>query len=783
MRTLFRLLLLSAVGLSIVASAEDKVLINEGFESGLSGWRPFWSRSSGAGQATLTSADAYRGTNAVRIEHHSSEDWSFEPNLRLQVKCGEVFALSAALQLRGPGSATLCVSTWDSQGRNVRWDYGHQSISGSNNWRLLQSRFAVPEGVAQLQPRLIGNGESTVLVDEFKLNQLPSLEKLRDPNLPPSVNLSNAVIDVVLDTTNAAIAVHDHRTGKWWRQQPIQPDLMITKVSRRETRLELELFHVPTGTNLTAVVTLDRGRPEFTLDLAGDVGLSGPLRFPHPFLTRTGDRLVIPMNEGIAYPVEDTSIEPFRLIAYGGHGISMSFWGVTDDQQGHLAIIETPDDAAIQMQRMHNCLVVAPEWDPQKGRLGYARRLRYVFFDRGGHVAIAKRYREYIRQHGRLITLAEKRQSNPNVDLLIGAVNVWSWDRDAVSLVKELQEAGITRILWSGGGSADALRALNDMNVLTSRYDIYQDVMDPANFPFLNGVHGDWTTAAWPGDVIKKADDNWLRGWGVKGKQGEWYYCGVICDLRAPDYARKRIPAELASKPYRCRFIDTTTAAPWNECYHTNHLMTRTESREAKMRLLDLVSRELNLVTGCETGHDAAVPYLHYFEGMLSLGPYRIPDAGRDMQRIWSEVPERVAKFQLGQDYRLPLWELVYHDCVVAQWYWGDYNNKLPSLWDKRDLFNLLYGTPPMFMFNRSLWQSQKARFVQSYTNTCPYVKASGYKEMTDHRFLTPDRSVQQTCFGRDLTITVNFGTTAYPLPSGTTLGPMDYRVEGRIDP
>ena len=121
------------------------------------------------------------------------------------------------------------------------------------------------------------------------------------------------------------------------------------------------------------------------------------------------------------------------------------------------------------------------------------------------------------------------------------------------------------------------------------------------------------------------------------------------------------------------------------------------------MDLLEFVSRECGLVTGSETGHDAAVPYVHYFEGMLSLGPYRVPDAGRDMQRILEDVPERLAKFQTGPYYRLPLWELVYHDCVVSQWYWGDYNNKLPKLWDRRDLFNALYGTPPMFMFNAAL--------------------------------------------------------------------------------
>jgi hypothetical protein len=424
-------------------------------------------------------------------------------------------------------------------------------------------------------------------------------------------------------------------------------------------------------------------------------------------------------------------------------------------------------------------LAVAPEWDAQKGQFGYERRLRYVFFDGGGHVAIAKRYREYARQIGLLKTLAEKRQENPNVDLLVGAVNIWNWDADPVQLATQMRAAGIERILWSRGGSANALRTLNDMKVLTSRYDIYQDTMNPSNFPFLGGIHRNWTTAGWPADIIRQANGDWRHGWGVKGTNGIMYDCGVLCDSRALDYARARIPAELATRPYLCRFIDTTTASPWNECYDPHHPMTRTESREWKMKLLDYVSHDCKLVTGSETGHDAAVPFVDYFEGMLSLGPYRVPDAGRDMQRIWDDPPERVAKFQLGQAYRLPLWELVYHDCVVAQWYWGDYNNKLPALWDKRDLFNVLYGTPPMFMFDKKLWETQKARFVQSYTNTCPYVRAAGYAEMTDHRVLTTDRNVQQTVFANGITITVNFGTTPFRLASGETLPPGGFRADG----
>ena len=151
------------------------------------------------------------------------------------------------------------------------------------------------------------------------------------------------------------------------------------------------------------------------------------------------------------------------------------------------------------------------------------------------------------------------------------------------------------------------------------------------------------------------------------------------------------------------------------------------------------------LVTGSETGHDAAVPFRALLRGDDEPGPYRVPDAGRDMARIWTNAPERVVKFQLGHQYRLPLWELVYHDCVVAQWYWGDYNNKLPMLWDKRDLFNVLYATPPMFMFDRALWEENRARFVQSYRNICPLVRRVGYSEMTD-RTSDNDRRRLWTC-------------------------------------
>ncbi len=594
------------------------------------------------------------------------------------------------------------------------------------------------------------------------------------------LSISNAAISVTLDTTDATLSVTDKRTGQIWRQKSLTKG-EVSQSRKVADGIEITWRQPGLGIDVQMKLQLDGDNPEFILTLSAEGNLKWSLGFPHPFVTDSGTYLVVPMNEGISYSVEDKSIKTRWLSAYGGHGICMAFWGVTDGKRGHTAIIETPDDAAIRIQRIDDKLCVAPQWQSQKGYFGYTRRLRYIFFDKGGHVAICKRYRSYAKKAGLLKTLKQKRKENANVDLLIGAVNVWCWERDGLAIVREMKLLGIERILWSHRRPAAVIKAMNEMEgVLTSRYDIYQDLMDPEIVKQkLRRVHPDWTQAGWPKDIMLDKNGNWRKGWRVKGKDGEMYPCGVLCDKQALKFARQRVPGELKSHPYRCRFIDTTTASPWRECYHGDHPMTRSESRHWKMELLRFMSEEMKLVTGTETGHDAAVPYVHYFEGMLSLGPYRVPEAGRNMIKVWDEVPERVAKFQVGHKYRLPLWELVYHDCVVAQWYWGDYNNKLPALWDKRDLFNVLYGTPPMFMFNRRIWKQNEARFVQSYKNVCPVARAVACAEMTDHRFLTADRNVQRTTFANGITITVNFGDKTYRLLDGREVEPMGYYVSG----
>jgi hypothetical protein len=133
--------------------------------------------------------------------------------------------------------------------------------------------------------------------------------------------------------------------------------------------------------------------------------------------------------------------------------------------------------------------------------------------------------------------------------------------------------------------------------------------------------------------------------------------------------------------------------------------------------------------------------------------------------------------------YRLPLLELVAHDCLVTHPRWNQPNNKIhrDEWWDSIDLWDILYGTPPMYTFiNEPLrfWETYKARYQQSYSNVVEkvLVKVAG-QEMTEHRYLTDDKSVQKTAFVNGVEVIVNFGEKAFKLPDGSEIAAGGFKV------
>ncbi|BCM92646.1 hypothetical protein IAD21_04528 [Abditibacteriota bacterium] len=781
------LLLAPGAGAQTEPIARTNLLFNSDFESDVAGtqpqgWATFWSREVGAGEMALDEVNPHAGHRALKVTHRGSKDWSVAQAQNLAVAPGDIFTIRAWLRAENVQNAQLSVVARRGDNEVINWALGSIETSGTHEWKLLSRKFVVPAGCATIQFRLIGDGPGTVWLDDAELFSTGNLNAFSTKGR--KLNLSNRFLDV--QWSGATFSVTDKRNKQVWRQDAgelIVKDARLTTDARQGKMLSLELWDVANDVDLHASIALAADAPEISVSLTGEGAMPRMVTFPGGFVTGKGTSLVVPLNEGILYPVEDKSVSPMQLVAYGGHGISMPWYGVFERQSGAgaMTILNTPDDARIDITRQEGGdLFVRPQWEASRGEFAYTRKLTLVFFQRGGYVAQAKRYREYARAHGLFKTLVQKRRENPNVDLLVGAANIWNWDADKIALCHEMKALGWSKVLWSGGGKPDDIRAINELGYLSSRYNIFQDVWAPDKPAWAEHL-------GWPEDLVWLPNGDWMRGWAhhIKNPDGTTtvYDGGVICSSRQLAHAQQRVPAELKTIPYRCRFIDTTTASPWRECYNPAHPLSRSQDRHYKMALLQYFSKDLKLVVGTETGIDPSVPFVDYYEGMLSLGPYRLPDAGRDMLQYKPPTPEFL-KFQIGTGYRVPLWELVYHDCTVSQWYWGDYNNKAPEVWPQRDLWNILYGTPPMYMFDKPTWEKDKARFDQSYKAICPLVRRVGYDEMVSHEFLTPDHNVQRTRWkSADNAkpapeVVVNFGEQPYTLGDGRSVKARNWLVK-----
>ena len=799
MKKILPLLLLLTFSAPIFAEEVGEALKNLEFRS-------CWAR---AGEVSMENDTEEKGT--MKLSFTGSADFCSHTKTIFEVEPGDIYEMRCDLKTEGTGSVGISVIL-GKPGQEAAWTYGNRSITNATDGKFvqLQTKFIVPSGQYFIQPRLVGysNERHISWIKNYSIRKIGKISFKEKGSIE---TLENESIKLNFDCVSAKFSVTDKRSGRVWEQVKNDQELYVQKITADGNSISFTALNAATVEPLCGKISIESNKPEIVTVLTGDpeTKMDQAISWPSAFASRENDRIILPVNEGISFPVTEEAPGTHSMITYGGHGICMAFWAQCEEKfipaessnpsapnqagkfaakNAYLAIFETSDDGRIGLRRPlgDKLLAAFPSWDPQKKKLGYDRVLRFVFFAETDVTNIVKRYRQYADSIGLVVPFTEKVKKNPNlkkgIDLLIGAANIWYFGGNKIELYSELQQAGIRKILASAGGSEEEIKKMNEMpGILTSRYDIYQDSMNPEYFPLLNGKHSDWTSQAWERDqLMTNADGDWIRGWQVsqKDKTKPRIPCGVLCDMCAVPYELERVADELTRKPYRARFIDTTTASPWRECWHPKHPCSRTESKKAKMELLGVLGSEFNLVAGSETGHEASVPYCDFYEGMMSLGPYRVPDSGRNLTEIWEEAPERTAKYQVGEAYRMPLWELVFHDCTVSYWYWGDYNNKLPQLWEKRDLFNALYGVPPMYLFTSQMYPEIKEKIIESSKTAMASAEKTGWHEMTSFNVISKDRSVQQTTFANGIRVTANFGELDFTMPDGTVLKAKSMRME-----
>ncbi|WP_127490706.1 glycoside hydrolase [Paenibacillus glycanilyticus] len=606
--------------------------------------------------------------------------------------------------------------------------------------------------------------------------------------------LEDKRLGILFDETSRSLLVHDKRCGKVWSQQPVDESLTLEGVTREGNKLQVKLRG---EFILTATIELTEAS-ELSVTLKAEKNAScAAIRFPSAFRTPDSRHAIVQTDsQGLLLPADDLfyPLEEQPLFFCGG-GAAMAWAGVVDEEleSGYMAIVETPHDAAFSFDRDEDGLIAfAPVWYGTMGEFGYARKVTYVFFDRGGYVAQCKRYRAYSWQKNGIRTLRENEKRFPALEKMLGCVHMYVWDgAREIEFARGLKEAGIEKalILWDANhlpypepGYDDRLK---ELGYGTGAYELFTDIHPDGHAGSIVREDIPLKRNVYPGKfeaiVSRKADGTtYFNSYGT-----------YVCPEAVRPEMFKRVERELEEYNHETYFLDVYQANGLYECHHPEHRLSRQQYAEAILRNCELLEERYGTYLGGEFGADFAAKHGLYAHGMMTLqrtffgseithkGTIHYYGDWKNNPRPSVMLGTRTAsdtylKYAINEYTRVPLYELVYHDAVVTSWRWEDGNHHCPEIWWKKDLFNILYGTAPLWSIDQDRWESFEVNFIESYNNVCPWLEQICRDEMISHRFVSTDRKVQESRFSSGRRAVVNFGENPHEF-EGRTVQPRGY--------
>lgn len=466
-----------------------------------------------------------------------------------------------------------------------------------------------------------------------------------------------------------------------------------------------------------------------------------------------GALLFADRSPGILLPQDNTHYENRILQTYGNvSALDLPWIGVLDriDGDGLMIYFDTPENSGAFMSTCEEGrLWPRVAWLPSMATFEYPRMATFIFTDGGGHVGMAKTYREMAREKGKIALLADRVVERPKVEWLLGAPYIWG--RSTEEFVHQLRSHGIRRGVIKGRSSTDQMTVMKELGYLTSEYDSYTDIQEGEPGPQSDNIEE---------TALRLRDGSPMRGW--QTHHGIQYY------TRSHYFARNRaelyVPPILEQHPFTARFIDVSASIQPFEDWAPDRMFGARQDLDYRRDLFRYFTDELELVLGAEHAKGWSMPLIDYSEGNMSSSFWWESERPGQLLPFLSidEMSENYLNIGMNMEWRVPLWDLVYHDVVVSTWYWGDSNgylyNILPEYSDLKDALNILHGTPAMVWANHLCygWDRNRYRFVETYRVTGRWHESVGFDELVDHEFLSEDRLLQRTTFSSGAVAHVN---------------------------
>lgn len=646
-----------------------------------------------------------------------------------------------------------------------------------------------------------------------------------------AASLANDVIRVEVSPADNALVVTDLRTGEQWRQVWLEKDAMYRQTvvgedaGKREWTLECGMAGTrdngkPASCPTRITLTVHPTQPDVTVTFSA-IEPQGwrNMRYPYAFV-RDGERVsnLFPHCEGMLVPVRKTDPDWIPLpngSLYGGlHAYCMCL-GIVDESTdvGLLTLLPDIEDTDLRWRDvpLDGQTVAAPQFVCRASLGAFERpwRMTFCFSDQGGYVTLAKRYRQFFKEAGYHKTLKEKAQENPAVNNLAGTTIFWacgSHPQHASDTADLLKSYGVDRCLLAMCNipsrkpddpayqqeMATAITHIRSLGYDVYRYDQYRDAFEPdPKKPRSHQIN----TEAWPDKLVHRHDGSVIAPFGPGS--------GVICPKFFMPLAKTRFDQEFAEFDYSAWFLDCIGSCGFGEgeCHNPAHRSDRYECRREREALfVELTNRGKLAATEC--GIDYLIPHIHWAEGATTLVRWRDsvhpqqvvettdinstpvqkpknPMAGIAKLPPTADAPLTVS---ISTRFRIPFYSLCHHDEIVQTWRWEDGMNKPLAYWQLKNLWTVLSASAPMYRIdgNKVKQHAEEIRRTQKYVNE--WVRQVAFDEMTNHRFVTPDRLVQETEFSSRKGVVVNFGTAAYTLADGQVVKPRDYVMFTKAD-
>lgn len=446
----------------------------------------------------------------------------------------------------------------------------------------------------------------------------------------------------------------------------------------------------------------------------------------------------------------------------------MPWFGQIKEHEGYIAIVCTPWDAGYQVNHPEGSdfCHIGVRWLPSMGKLTYKRSMKLTFLENCDYNDLCKVYRQYAKEQGLLVTLKEKAAKNPLVNKFIGSAIVHTGIKTHASpdsayydqehpekndevvpfavrqkQMEKLKEAGLEKVYlhldgWGepgydnqhpdylpacieAGGWA-GMKALSDkmkaLNYMFAIHDQYRDY-------YFDAATYDRAFALQNPDGSHIEFCRWAGGWQT-----------YICASQAPLYLKRNF-TELFRHGIQLEgtYLDVFTCNELDECTHPWHTMTRKECMAYRKSCFDyLVAHDI--LPSSEEVIDWAVPSIvtaHY-------GPYAF--------MLWpNEKPKGIP---------VPLFNLVYHDCVVLPWLMkedtpqGDYM-----------LYALLNGGAAYLDAEKE--GGALKHEIERYQQVAALQEKIAQCEMIKHEFLDENYRIQKAVYsdGTEITIDLDKGT------------------------